>query len=502
MIELSLGDVARIVGGELVGGDPQVLVTGAVEFDSRKVTPGGLFLAFAGDRVDGHDFAAAAFAQGAVGVLGTRAVDGPSIVVADALAGLAALATEVVRRLPRLTIVGVTGSAGKTSTKDLLQALLARLGPTVAPPESFNNELGHPYTVLKATPLTRFLVLEKSARGLGHIAYLTRIAPPRIGVVLNVGSAHIGEFGSREITALAKGELVEALPCAAEGGVAVLNADDPAVAGMAARTSARVVTVGEAISADVRAENVRLDPLGRPRFTVVADGERVEVALAVSGEAQVGNALAAMAAARECGLGLADAAETLGRTAAVSRWRMEIIERPDGVVIVNDAYNANPESMRAALKTVTAMAGRGRTWALLGPMGELGDRSVGEHDALGRYAVRLNVGTLVAIGDAARPIAQGAALEGSYDGEAQWVPDLDAAVALVAPKLRSGDVVLVKASRAAGLERLAQRLVEPSAGSHRDAPRPAGASGVTSSPAMAVDAGADVTTGSGSGART
>ena len=511
MIELSLAEVARIVGGELVGGDPEALVTAAVEFDSRKIAPGGLFLAFAGDRADGHDFASAAFAAGAVAVLGTRPVDGPGVVVDDALAALAALATEVVRRLPQLTILGVTGSAGKTSTKDLLAALLARLGPTVAPPESFNNELGHPYTVLKATPATRFLVLEKSARGLGHIAYLTRIAPPRIGVVLNVGSAHIGEFGSREVTARAKGELVEALPAAGDGGVAVLNADDPAVVGMAARTSARVVTVGEAPSADVRAEDVQLDPLGRPRFTVVAGDERVEVALNVSGEHQVGNALAAIAAARECGLSVVDAAEILSHTAAASRWRMEITERPDGVVIVNDAYNANPESMRAALKTVTAMAGRGRTWALLGPMGELGDGSVTEHDALGRYAVRLNVGTLVAIGEQARPIAQGAALEGSYDGESQWVPDVDAAVALVAPHLRSGDVVLVKASRAAGLERLARRLTDPvagpagvmprgSAGSYPDESEPPSPTGVTPSGAMAVHADADVTIGSTSGA--
>jgi UDP-N-acetylmuramoyl-tripeptide--D-alanyl-D-alanine ligase len=497
MIELSLGEVAGIVGGELLNGDPSRLVTAAVEFDSRAITPGGLFLAFAGERADGHDFAAAAFANGAVAVLGTRAVDGPSVVVADPLAALAALATEVVRRLPDLTIVGVTGSAGKTSTKDLLAALLAPLGPTVAPPESFNNELGHPYTVLKATTQTRFLVLEKSARGLGHIAYLTRIAPPRIGVVLNVGSAHIGEFGSREVTAQAKGELVEALPSADDGGVAVLNADDPAVAAMSTRTSARVVAVGETATADLRAQDVRLDPLGRARFTAVAGDEQVEVALAVSGEHQVGNALAAIAAARECGLSLAAAAEILGRTTAASHWRMEITERPDGVVIVNDAYNANPESMRAALKTVTAMAVRGRTWALLGPMGELGDRSVSEHDTLGRYAVRLNVDTLVAIGEAARPIAQGAALEGSYNGESQWVPDLDAAVALVAPQLRSGDVVLVKASRAAGLERLAQRL----AGSHPDEPGPAPAAGVEGSGAMEADPNADVTS-SGDGAAT
>ena len=458
MIALTLGDVAGIVDGELVSADPDVVVTGSVEFDSRLIGPGGLFLAFPGDRADGHDFAPTAFAAGAVAVLGTRAVDGPSIVVADVLAALAALAAAVVRRLPDLTVVGVTGSAGKTSTKDLLAALLGRVGPTVAPPESFNNELGHPYTVLKATEETRFLVLEKSARGVGHIAYLTRIAPPRIGVVLNVGSAHLGEFGSREAIAQAKGELVEALPASPDGGVAVLNADDPAVAAMAARTTARVVTVGVSRSADVRAEDVRLDALGRASFTVVAGGEKVHVALRVSGEHQVGNALAAIAAARECGLGLSDAADALGVTEAASKWRMEISERSDGVVIVNDAYNANPESMRAALKTLAAMGATGRTWALLGPMAELGGAAVAEHDTLGRFAVRLNIGRLVAVGAAARPIAQGASLEGSYDGEALWVPDIQAAIDLVGPQLRSGDVVLVKASRSARLERLADAL--------------------------------------------
>ena len=458
MIALSLGEVATIVGGELVDADPDVRVTGSVEFDSRLIGPGGLFLAFPGDHVDGHDFAPTALAAGAIAVLGTRAVGGASIVVTDVLVALAALAAAVVRRLPDLTIVGLTGSAGKTSTKDLLAALLARLGSTVAPPESFNNELGHPYTVLKATEQTRFLVLEKSARGLGHITYLTQIAPPRIGIVLNVGSAHLGEFGSREAIAQAKGELVEALPSAQDGGVAVLNADDPAVAAMAARTSARVVTVGVSKSADVRAEDVRLDSLGRAAFTVVSGVERVQVALMVSGEHQVGNALAAIAAARECGLSLADAADVLGVTGPASKWRMEITERSDGVVIVNDAYNANPESMRAALKTLAAMGASGRTWALLGPMAELGGGAVAEHDALGRFAVRLNVSRLVAVGAEARPIAQGAAHEGSYDGESQWVPDIAAAVDLVAPQLEKGDVVLVKASRSAGLERLADAL--------------------------------------------
>src|SRR4051812_1029176 len=266
MIELTLGEIAGIVGGRLQHADPGVVVTGPVEFDSRAVTAGGLFLALPGERVDGHDYVAAAIAAGAAASLVTRPVDGPSIEVADGFTALAALASAVLAQLPQTTVVGVTGSSGKTSTKDLLAAVLSGHGPTVAPPGSFNNELGHPYTVLRATPETRFLVLETSARGIGHIRYLTDIAPPRIGVVLNVGSAHLGEFGSRQAIAQAKGELVEALPA---DGLAVLNGDDPLVAAMSGRTAARIVSVGESRGLDLRAEDVDLDELGRARFTLV-----------------------------------------------------------------------------------------------------------------------------------------------------------------------------------------------------------------------------------------
>jgi UDP-N-acetylmuramoyl-tripeptide--D-alanyl-D-alanine ligase len=259
MIAMTLGEIATIVEGRLHDADPGTLVTGSVEFDSRKVAAGGLFLAFPGEHVDGHDYVGAAIEQGAVAALVTRPVDGPRIEVADGFAALAGLAGAVARRLTDTTVVAVTGSSGKTSTKDVLAHLLRRLGPTVAPPGSFNNELGHPYTVLLADAETRFLVLETSARGLGHIAFLAAIAPPRIGVVLNVGTAHLGEFGSREAIAAAKGELVEALPAAQAGGVAVLNADDPLVLAMAARTAARVVAVGTGAGADVRGVNVTRD---------------------------------------------------------------------------------------------------------------------------------------------------------------------------------------------------------------------------------------------------
>ena len=463
MIALALGEIAGIVGGTLTGADPAAVVTGTVEFDSRQVGPGGLFLALAGERVDGHDFTARAVAAGAVASIVTRPVDGPSILVADGFAALAALATAVLRRLPDLTVVGVTGSSGKTSTKDVLAQLLARLGPTVAPPGSFNNELGHPYTVLRATTETRYLVLENSARGIGHIRYLTQIAPPRIGVVLNVGSAHLGEFGSREAIAQAKGELVEALPA---DGVAVLNADDRLVAAMAERTTARIVTVGLGRAADVRAADVTLDDLGRASFRLLAGGADEPVSLRLVGEHHVGNTLAAAAVALELGMAPAEVAAALSEATPVSRWRMELTERADGVLVINDAYNANPESMRAALKTLASVGrGRaGRSFAVLGPMAELGDDAREEHDALGRLAVRLDIARVVAVGDAARPIQHGAALEGSWNGEASWVPDVDAAIAVLREELRPGDVVLVKASRAASLERVALAVADDAGG--------------------------------------
>ncbi|MCU1656106.1 MAG: murF, partial [Pseudonocardiales bacterium] len=458
MIALTLGEIAEIVGGRLVGADPSTAVTARVEFDSRAVAPGGLFLALPGEHVDGHDFVPAAAAGGAVAAIVTRPVQGPAIEVTDGFAALAALAAAVLRRLRHVTVIGITGSSGKTSTKDLVAQLLARLGPTVAPPGSFNNELGHPYTVLLADEGTRYLVLETSARGIGHIRYLTGIAPPRIGVALNVGSAHLGEFGSREAIAQAKGELVEALPAAADGGVAVLNADDALVLAMRSRTAARVVTFGEAAAADVRADDVNLDELGRPAFRMHAAGIAVDVQLRLAGAHQVGNALAAAAVALECGLPLDQVAAGLGAAVPASRWRMEVTERRDGVVVINDAYNANPESMRAALKALAAVSrarrDRGaRSFAVLGLMAELGPDGPAEHDALGRLAVRLDISHVIAVGEQARPIQHGAALEGSWDGESSWVPDTDAAVALLRAQLRPGDVVLVKASRAASLER-------------------------------------------------
>ncbi|MEV5152365.1 UDP-N-acetylmuramoyl-tripeptide--D-alanyl-D-alanine ligase [Streptomyces werraensis] len=469
MIALSLAEIAEVVGGQTHDiPDPSVLVTGEVVRDSREAGPGSLFVAFVGERVDGHDFAAQVVEAGAVAVLASRPVGVPAIVVEDVQAALGALARHVVRRLGA-TLVALTGSAGKTSTKDLIAQVLRSKAPTVFTPGSLNNEIGLPLTALTATEETKFLVLEMGARGIGHIRYLTGLTPPRIGLVLNVGSAHIGEFGGREQIAQAKGELVEALPSAEEGGVAVLNADDAYVRAMASRTKAKVILFGESDEADVSAENVRLTDSGQPSFRLHTPSGASDVTMRLYGEHHVSNALAAAAVAHELGMSADEIARALSEAGSLSRWRMEVTERPDGVTVVNDAYNANPESMKAALRALAAMgeasrARGGRTWAVLGKMAELGDEALAEHDAVGRLAVRLNVSKLVAVGGREAAWLQlGAYNEGSWGEESVHVSDAQAAVDLLRSELRPGDVVLVKASRSVGLESVAQALLETGA---------------------------------------
>ncbi|MBO1333409.1 UDP-N-acetylmuramoyl-tripeptide--D-alanyl-D-alanine ligase [Streptomyces sp. VRA16 Mangrove soil] len=458
MIALSLAEIATVVGGQTYDiPDPQVRVTGPVVIDSRKVETGSLFAAFVGERVDGHDYAADVVAKGAVAVLASRPVGVPAVVVVDVQAALGALARHVVARLGA-TLVALTGSAGKTSTKDLIAQVLQRKAPTVFTPGSLNNEIGLPLTALSAGDETRFLVLEMGARGIGHIAYLTDLTPPKVGVVLNVGTAHIGEFGGREQIAQAKGELVEALPA---DGTAILNADDPLVKAMASRTKAKVLFFGESAEADVRAENVRLTENGRPAFSLRTPSGCSEVTLRLYGEHHVSNALAAAAVAHDLGMAVEEIALALSEAGTLSRWRMEVTERPDGVTIVNDAYNANPESMRAALRALVAMGKGRRTWAVLGQMAELGDEALAEHDAVGRLAVRLNVSKLVAVGGREASWLQlGAYNEGSWGEESVHVSDAQAAVDLLRSELREGDVVLVKASRSVGLESVAQALLD------------------------------------------
>ena len=443
---MTLGEIAGITGGRLVNASPDLAVTGPVEYDSRKIAPGGLFAAFEGEKVDGHDYAATAMKSGAAAVLSTRDTGEPGVVVEEPLVALASLARASVERLPDLTVVGLTGSSGKTTTKDYIAQLLARLGPVVAPPGSLNNELGFPYTVLQANEQTRFLVLEMGARGVGHIRYLTDIARPAIGVVLNIGDAHIAGFGSREGTALAKGELVEALPA---DGVAVLNADDPLVAGMAPRTGARVLLVGEAPEAAVRATDVTVDEQGRPSYTLHFGERKGNVGLAVAGRHQVGNTLSAAGVALSLGMDFDDLATALGEIGIVSVRRMDVFRRPDGVTVIDDSYNANPSSTAAALHALAAMGGgRRRTTAVLGYMAELGDQERSGHEEVGRLAAELGVDRVVAVGpENARPIVDGAEAVNGWTGSATFAEDQASAIEIVKGDLRADDVVLVKGSR-------------------------------------------------------
>lgn len=454
MIEMTLGEIAEVVGGVAHG---EATVTGAAFLDTRTPEPGGIFVAIAGERVDGHDLAAAAGDAGAAAALGTRPTAVPTVVVDDVTAALGRLARHVVDRLPEVMVLAMTGSQGKTGTKDYLAHVLGEAGPTVATRGNFNNELGVPLTVLRATPDTRFLVVEMGARGVGHVAELCQIAPPRVAAVLNVGTAHIGEFGSREAIAQAKGEIVEALP---PDGTAVLNADDDLVAAMAARTGASVTTFGSA-PADVAVSEVTTDELGRQSFELVHRGSGATVHLAQVGAFQWRNAAAAAAMALAAGLDLDTVADSLGDAGPVSRWRMELTERPDGLIVLNDAYNANPESMRAALDTLAGIGTRSgrRTVAVLGEMLELGDGALPAHLGVGAYAAEAGVDVLLTVGPAADTLAQGFETAGA-PGVAIVTAGRDAAVEWLRHNVSAADVVLVKASRGAALELIADHLIE------------------------------------------
>ncbi|MGO3361616.1 MAG: UDP-N-acetylmuramoyl-tripeptide--D-alanyl-D-alanine ligase [Corynebacterium sp.] len=494
MIEMTSGDIADVTGGQLVdGATADTVVTGPVEFDSRRVTPGSVFMALPGARVDGHDFVPGVLDDGAALVMVGRPVGLPSLLceapgsgaeeqrnaaylendpdglaerVLTAVGRLARHNTDTLVREEGLTVVGVTGSAGKTSTKDLLGAVLSRGGETVAPPGSFNNEIGHPYTALKADRSTRFLVAEMSARGQGHIAHLARIAPPRVGVVLNVGTAHLGEFGSREAIARAKGELVESLPTAADGGLAVLNADDDLVTAMGTRTGARVVrfsaTDAAGSTAEYYATGTSLDEVARASFTMHHPyGDPVQVTLGVFGAHQVSNALAAAAVGMECGLDAATVADALSGHVAASENRMDVRTRGDGVTVINDSYNANPDSMRAGVDALAyTAAGRpdAESWAVLGQMGELGDDAQTEHEQLGELLAKRMIGHAVVVGNGVNQNALAHAAQ-THGVDVRQVDNVDAAVNFLDMNLGGDDVVLVKASQVDGLWHVAEGLL-------------------------------------------
>ncbi|MEV7456908.1 UDP-N-acetylmuramoyl-tripeptide--D-alanyl-D-alanine ligase [Pseudarthrobacter oxydans] len=474
MIAFTAAEIADITKGRL-DADPGITPLSVVT-DSREAAPGSLYVAKPGECADGHDFIAAAFAAGATLALVERPVAGPdgaaypSIVVPDAVLAMGALAAEAVRRIRaaraaangELTVIGITGSAGKTTTKDLIAGILSLHGNTVAPRGSYNGEIGVPLTVFTAGTDTRYLVIEMGATGVGHISYLADMVKPDIGVVLGVGTAHAGEFGGVDNIALAKGELVEAL---AASGTAVINLDDDRVSAMRARTSASVVgfSAEGRTDAAVQALNADTNTDGNPEFDLLLPGEDTphHVKSRLIGAHHTGNLLAAAAAARAAGIAGADIAAALSSQAAASRWRMERTERADGVTIINDAYNANPESMRAALRTLADLGQGRRTWAVLGAMLELGEDSIREHTAVGTQVVRLNISRLVVVGREARALYVSAVQEGSWGDECVFAETAEEAYELLNAELEPGDLVLFKSSNSVGLRHLGDRIALP-----------------------------------------
>ncbi|NQX33533.1 UDP-N-acetylmuramoyl-tripeptide--D-alanyl-D-alanine ligase [Herbiconiux sp. VKM Ac-2851] len=480
MLDLTLTEIAEALQGELVitdaaadaGYSPATVVNGTVDTDSRLIGEGDVFVAKRGEFDDGHRFVGAAVESGAALVVvehafadaereAGRQLPVAQIVVDDSVVALGHFATDVVSRVRAsgdLKIVGITGSNGKTTTKNLLRAVLERVGETVAPRDSFNNEVGAPLTMLKLTPTTRFLVAEMGASGKGEITRLIRMAKPDVGVVLTVGLAHAGEFGGIETTLATKTEMVIDLD---ESDVAVLNRDDARVAGMAEKTRARVLWFGLGDDAEVRATEIEASASGTTFTLHLPDGQSRPVRFAVLGEHHVMNALAAASAAHVLGVGIDDIVAALETVTRAERWRMEVMGGGDRPTVINDAYNASPDSMAAALKTLAQIAAPGqRTVAVLGEMSELGPYSVEEHDRIGRMVVRLNIGKLFVVGEGARAIHLAAEHEGSWGGEAVFAADADEAYALIAAELRPDDLVLVKSSNSARLRFLGDKIAE------------------------------------------
>ena len=446
MITLTAGEIALLVGGELLC-DRDLLISKAPVFDSRLATPGCFFLALKGENADGHEFAADAYRNGAMFSLTSQRIDGPCIVVKDVLEALSILAAFVRKRLDKLIVIGITGSQGKTSTKDLLTHMLGAVGPTVAPAGSFNNDLGLPITLLECDDRTRFCILEMGARHMGDIARLCEIAKPNIGVVLTVGTAHIGEFGSREIIAKTKGELIESL---GKDGIAILGTYDEFTPKMASLHQGQVILFGESADNEVRAADIEMRE-GRPHFDLVTPAGRDAVGMRAVGAHQVSNALAVAAVGTALSLPLELIASSLSTAEISSKWRMELHESAD-LLIINDAYNANPESMSAAMRALVLFAQErgGSAWAFVGKMNELGQTQAPQSAAIGALAVELGIDHLVEINAPEYGEPVGAMV-------IHQRPTIESALDLV-EYFAPGDVVLVKASRSQGFEVLAESL--------------------------------------------
>ena len=460
MIELSLGGIAAAVGGELHFGDAQTVVSGAVQTDSRLIEKGGIFFAKLGEFEDGHSYlepvAAAGAALAVVSAL-SPGVAIAQILVDDTVAALSRLAShvlEAVRSGARLEVVGITGSNGKTSTKNMLREILGDKHKVVAPRDSFNNEVGLPLTVLQLEKDTRYLILELGAAGIGSIAALASWTKPDIGIELKVGLAHAGVFGGIETTSKIKEELMPFI-----SRVAILNFDDPRVRGFMPEEGVAVVGFGYGQDASYRIDSCELSITGTKFDLHYPDGQVTALTLKILGEHQAMNAAAALAAADQLGINRKEASQAISGMEMAERWRMQLLEAPEGFFVVNDAYNASPDSMKAALQTLATLGRQGhRTIAVLGQMAELGEFSDQEHDSIGRLVVRYNIDKLFVIGKAAKLIHMAGTFEGSWGGESEYFEDVDQAIEVIRGKLQPGDVVLVKSSNVAGLRFLGDNL--------------------------------------------
>lgn len=465
MIALTPPEIAAAIAGRLIEsptGDNTSPIRGQSQTDSREVSAGEVFIARRGEETDGHLFATQAVDRGAALLIVEREVDNrvPQILVEDATLALGLFAKAVVRiALDRgnLKIVGITGSNGKTTTKNLVATMAELMGPTVASAKSFNNEVGGPLTMLRVESDTETLVAEMGASAEGEIARLIDMAPPHIGVVLSVGLAHAGEFGGIETTFRTKSEMVRDLPHSA---VAILNRDDPWVSRMADLTEARIVWFGQRPDADVRASDIVGSASGTT-FTLHLGGESLPVNFRVLGEHHVANAMAAAAVGLELGLTPEQIVASLEAATLAAPGRMEVLPGRDGITVINDAYNASPDSMSAALKTLAQISRPGaRSVAILGAMSELGEYSGEEHDRIGLQVVRLGISELIVVGKEARRLHISSINEGSWDGESVFFEDHDEALAYVVGTAQPGDTILVKSSNAAGLQRLGDKLGE------------------------------------------
>jgi len=448
MIAMKASEIAAVVHGRLHGDD--VVVSTAPIIDSRVATPGSLFLAVQGERVDGHEFVADAFSHGAVLALTSHAVTQPHILVEDVVIALGKLAQHVRSNLLNLTVIGITGSQGKTTAKELLAAILSSAAETVAPQGNFNNEIGAPISLLQCSESTKYCIVEMGARHTGDIAHLCAIAQPDIGVVLKVGTAHLGEFGSIQAIADTKSELIQSLSAA---GVSILGTYDEFTPAMAKFHKGKTLTFGESTECDIRAADIEIRE-GRAHFDLITPEGRSAVGLRIVGLHQVANALAVAAVATVLGFSLDQIASGLSTAESHAKWRMEIEELPS-LVLINDAYNASPEAIAAALQTLVLFAQErgGESWAFLGKMHELGESSNADHAAIGTLASELGIDHLVCVGapEYASTIAA------MSETTVHRCADIEAAVA-VAKNLNKGDVVLVKASRSEKLEILADAI--------------------------------------------